>query len=365
MSAPTTILRTVQAAIAARAVNDRAGLVRHVTDLFLVNATTLGEQEIAHFDDVLNALVREIDTAARALLALRLAPVSNAPTLLMRTLAQDDEPDIACPVLTQSERLDDATLLAVARHKGQEHLFAMSRRRWLSEGVTDVLVERGDGQVLLSVAENAGARFSADGFARLVTRTEGDDILCERVGRRKDIPPRLLAQLIKLASERVRATLEAELPQQSRAIGRAVQSAALHVARRQESEASDADAVRASVAQLHQQGQLDDEQIRSFAEDGQLGEVKVALALVSDLPAAFIDEVLAQENGEMLLVIARATALSWATVRNILRLPIWRRPATSAEIASCLTRYERLGSDTATEIMRFYKTRLGLAPKLH
>jgi len=73
MSAPTTILRNVQAAVAAHAVRDRAGLVRHVTDLFLVNVAALGDQEIAQFDDVLNALVHEIDAAARALLALRLA----------------------------------------------------------------------------------------------------------------------------------------------------------------------------------------------------------------------------------------------------------------------------------------------------
>ena len=100
------------------------------------------------------------------------------------------------------------------------------------------------------------------------------------------------------------------------------------------------------------------EHIRSFAEDGRLEEVRVALSLTSDLPASFIDQALTQESGEMLLVIARANGFAWATVDRILRLPIWRRPATEGEIRHCLARYEKLGRNTASDIMRFYKARL-------
>ena len=81
------ILSDVRGAISARRVSDCRGLVRHLTDLFVVNAAVLGDAEIALFDEVLNGLIHEIDTAARALLALRLAPIGNAPVTLMRTLA--------------------------------------------------------------------------------------------------------------------------------------------------------------------------------------------------------------------------------------------------------------------------------------
>ena len=108
---------------------------------------------------------------------------------------------------------------------------------------------------------------------------------------------------------------------------------------------------------LHKQGQLDDEQLRSFAEDGLLEEIRLGLSLISDLPLPLIDQALRQESGEMLLVIARATGLAWSTVERILRLPIWRRPATASEIRHCLARYERLGQSTASDIMRFYKAR--------
>src|ERR1044071_7535952 len=129
MSAPAAVLCDVCKAMSARSVTDHRGLARHVTDLFVVNAAALRDTEIALFDEVLNDLIREIDTAARALLALRLAPIGNAPATLMRTLASDDEAEVACPVLTQSEQLDDPTLVAAARAKSQEHLLAISRRQ--------------------------------------------------------------------------------------------------------------------------------------------------------------------------------------------------------------------------------------------
>ena len=76
--------------------------------------------------------------------------------------------------------------------------------------MTDVLVERGDQQVVLSTAKNAGARFSGKGFDTLVKRSHGDDALTSCVGMRADLPPQILEQLLNAASEKVRKTLVAE-----------------------------------------------------------------------------------------------------------------------------------------------------------
>jgi hypothetical protein len=91
-------------------------------------------------------------------------------------------------VLTQAERLDTGTLIECARTKHQEHLLAISRRKLLPEALTEVLVERGDQQVVLSAAKNSGAKFSAKGFETLVKRSHGDDALTACVGMRPDLP---------------------------------------------------------------------------------------------------------------------------------------------------------------------------------
>ena len=154
------------------------------------------------------------------------------------------------------------------------------------EPVTDALVEHGDSQVLLSVAGNAGARFSGEGLGRLIERARGDDSLAERVGRRKDIPPLAFALLIQTASERVRVKLQAELPHAAYQIRESWRTAH-HVARKHESEPRDVDAIHASIERLHSQGQLDDEQLRSFAEDGLLEEIRLGLSLIR--PAIAVD----------------------------------------------------------------------------
>src|SRR4029434_3914183 len=101
---------------------------------------------------------------------------------IVRTLAFDDDVDIACPVLAQSERLDDPTLVENAKAKSQAHLLAISRRSALSTVVTDVLVERGDAEVVVSTVENRRAQFSEAGFARIVQRSEGDERLAISAG---------------------------------------------------------------------------------------------------------------------------------------------------------------------------------------
>ena len=48
--------------------------------------------------------------------------------------------------------------------------------------MTDALVDRGDVRVVRSVAKNAGARFSDQGFGKLVGRVAGDETLAEASG---------------------------------------------------------------------------------------------------------------------------------------------------------------------------------------
>src|SRR5206468_4080675 len=115
----------------------------------------------------------------------RLADMPNAPAGVVRMLAFDDDIEVARPVLSASERLAEHDLVANANSKSQLHLAAISERRSLSEAITDVLVTRGDRQVVQSVAKNTGARFSDAGFRMLVKRSSSDEALAVQVGGRR------------------------------------------------------------------------------------------------------------------------------------------------------------------------------------
>src|SRR5512135_705972 len=118
-------------------VKQRLRVLQRVTDLFVAGSRGYSSQQIALFDDVLQRLVTDIEAKARARLANRLCEVHNAPPGLIRTLAFDDEIDVAGPVLAHSEQLSDADLVENASTKSQDHLLAIAQRLKLSEQVTD------------------------------------------------------------------------------------------------------------------------------------------------------------------------------------------------------------------------------------
>jgi uncharacterized protein (DUF2336 family) len=357
MTATHRLLSEVEDAMASGSVTRRGKILRHITDLFIVGAAQYADQEIELFDDVLTRLAAEIEVSARALLAVRLAPIANAPPRIIHALAFDDEIDVAGPVLEQSERLDEATLVENARKKGQEHLLAISRRRSLSESITDVLVERGDQQVVLSTAENRGAKFSAIGFTRLVRRSEGDDRLGVCVGSRPEIPPYLLLRLLAKASQSVRTKLEAAYP----GARREVREAVAEVTSRIRAEAREAASVGAtggaSIEALQWRGQLNDRKMEAIAKAGRFEDITTALALMSELPPVFVERAMKQERAEMILIIAKAIALSWPTVKAILCARAGGEPTSGGEIAQCLASYERLKATAAQEIVRFHRMR--------
>ena len=170
------------------------------------------DDEIWTFGEVIGRLADEIEVAARAQLAKRLARFDHAPVNIIHKLAFDDSIEVAGPILQESERLEPYALVANVCTKSQSHLLAISKRKSIEESVTDVLVTRGDQEVVNSVATNNGARFSDFGFLHMIQRAEGDSILAEQLGLRKDIPRQVFQQLIAKASDDVKKRLKPSGP---------------------------------------------------------------------------------------------------------------------------------------------------------
>ena len=145
--------------IAGKGIGHRADALRRITNLFVSISGNISDDQVALFDTVMVKLVEEIDVSARATFSSRIASMSDTPPDVVRMLALDDDIEVAEPVLTNSGRLDEATLVEGAGGKSQDHLLAISRRTSLPEVVTDVLVDRGNREVVMSTASNRGARF--------------------------------------------------------------------------------------------------------------------------------------------------------------------------------------------------------------
>jgi len=199
------IIVELEEAVKSGSSEKRVNTLRQVTNLFLHDGERLSEDQIKIFDDVLCLRTARVVSQAKAELSKRLAPLDYAPLEVIQQLARDDEIAVAENVLARSSRLATSTLVEIASTKGQGHLFAMSGRVDLPEVVTDVIVNRGERRVIRKLANNTSARFSEAGYAGMVGHAEADDGLSEILGLRIDLPLKFLRDLLRQASDAVRA----------------------------------------------------------------------------------------------------------------------------------------------------------------
>jgi uncharacterized protein (DUF2336 family) len=346
------LLDELQATLAHGTVARRVETLRRVTDLFINGAVDFSDEQIELFDDVFQCLMHHIETSAKALLANRLAPISSAPPVTIRTLAFDDVIEIAGPVLSRSERLDDEALIETARSKGQAHLMAISTRRVLSGAVTDVLVSRGDDEVVQNTVNNPGAEFSEHGFTRLVERAEGDDDLATCIGLRSTIPRHLYLRLIVKASATVRARLEAANPQQAGDVPNAVRAATQLARAAPNRETAIAQAL---VKSLYDDGRLDEHQVEVFALAGKFDEANAAIAALANVSVSIAENMMVETRAEGVMILAKVSGMSWTTVKAIIDMRDDLSGLPRSDLAACKETYERLRPSTAQQVLRFHR----------
>jgi uncharacterized protein (DUF2336 family) len=352
------LIDELEAALTSGTNSRRVEMLTRITDLFVGGAGRYSEEQIGIFDDVMVRVVSTIETKARARLAYRLAPIVTAPSSVIHMLAFDDDINVAQQVLKRSERLEDPALVANATTKSQQHLFAISQRQSLSEAVTDVLVERGDREVVHSVVKNAGARFSDAGFRILVKRSAGDDDLATIVGARSDIPRPHFLVLLEKASNAVRTRLAAEHPQASAAIEGVVAEVVGGIRKDARNSSPDFAAAQAAVERQNRLRRIGEAEIYQYARDRKFEETAIALSLLCDTPIDVVERALLDPGAEIVLILAKVAGLSATTTKAILLLRAADRGMSAKDLDQALTSFNRLQPDTAARVLGFFRTRV-------
>jgi uncharacterized protein (DUF2336 family) len=361
-NASTELLDELQTALAHGTVARRVETLRRVTDLFLGGAVDYSDEQVALFDDVFHCLMRHIEASAKALLANRLAMVDTAPPLTIRTLAFDDLIEVAAPVLSQSERLDDDALIETARSKSQAHLMAISTRKSLSGAVTDVLILRGDDDVVQSTVNNPGAQFTERGYTRLVNRAEGDDNLATCIGLRPSIPRHHYLKLLAKASATVRARLEAANPPLVGDVSAAVKEATRRARSAPSAITRETLIAQGLVKSLYEDGRLDEHQVAAFAEGGKFDETNAAIAALANVPVAVAETMMVESRSEGVLILSKVSGMSWSTVKAIINMRDDLSGMDRTDLEACRNTYERLRQSTAQQVLRFHRMQQTAAP---
>jgi uncharacterized protein (DUF2336 family) len=334
-----------------------AAVSRGIANLFVQGSASFQPSHVELFDHLLTGIVPQTEMAARADVAERISAIANAPPTLIGQLAREDNISIAGPVLRRSPVLDEQALVEIARMKGQDHLLAMTERPKLSPGLTDIMVQRGERDVIMRAAANAGAIFSSIGYSALVKRAARDGMLTITVGKRDDLPDRLLRELLAGSVDVVRRRLfDVAEPGRQAAVAKAMSE----IAGKPEQPENQRDFTPAQrkILSLYRAGDLDEAALLGFAKSYRYSESVAALSAMSGVPIMAVDRLMSGDRHDSTLIIAKAIGLEWPTVRALVLLR--RGPARippSADIENVRTNYMRLSPSTAERVVSFWSAR--------
>jgi uncharacterized protein (DUF2336 family) len=281
---------------------------------------------------------------------------------VVRRLATDNEISVAGPVLRRSSRLNDADLIGIAQSKSQAHLLAISGRTGIAEPVTDVLVKRGDREVARNLARNRTAQLSDVSFAALVGQAHADSVLAEGVGLRPDIPPRLFRELLLKATHVVQQRLLTSVDVATQAeIKRVLAKVSNEVG--SQSRPRDYTAAQRVVAQLRQQGRLNEQQVVAFAKSSRYEETVASIELLCKVPIDVVDRLMGGDRPDPILILCKAAGWGWPTARAVI-LSRSHIKSSSTGLDNAFSNFERLSPTTAQRVMRFWQARTTAAPEI-
>ncbi|MHC2334977.1 DUF2336 domain-containing protein [Bradyrhizobium sp. USDA 4454] len=185
----------------------RTRLLQEVAGLFLDDAHRLSTHQVEMFDGILLRLTDDVELRTLTTLSRSLADLHLVPRELARRLANHDDADVAAPMLRKCDCIPDADLIDIAWMRAEGHLCAIAGRKQVNTELADILLMRGDSNVLRALAGNPGADLTSAGLAMMVDAAERDDDIADALISRGDLPHRVLADLVMRSTPRRQARL--------------------------------------------------------------------------------------------------------------------------------------------------------------
>jgi uncharacterized protein (DUF2336 family) len=186
----------------------RANLYNSVAELVVARGDRLNDHERTLVRQILALLTRQVETAVRRALALRLAERPDAPHDLILMLANDSI-SVAEPIIAASPILTDADLVLIIRHASSAHQHVVARRPAIGARVSEALIEHGNDNVLGALLANQSAVIPLESLRLLLNRAALNVSLRPALVTREDLPDEILEPLYQMVSGALRAHLAA------------------------------------------------------------------------------------------------------------------------------------------------------------
>lgn len=335
----------------------RRELLREVTDLFLASPDSYNSRENTYFGEIMGKVAFDLEQQIREELAEKLAAESAAPPDLIRQLAQDDIA-VARPVLEQSPVLEEQDLIDVAAKHGQGHLLAITKRPDITQAVSEVLVERGDDNVVEGLIGNDKAQLSRKTMEVVVHRAQTSERLQAPLVHRADLPKELMGELVEHVSNELRQKILQQTdmiaPEQLDRVMKGVEGKYKDKAEQQEDGNSKPEAL---INRLHEARQLKEETLVQFARSRQIPEFICGIAKLAEIDIPTAKHSIFNKNHEGLAIICRALDFDRSSFSTFVTMANPVKSRAIDDTYDLLRSYDRLTKETAQRILRFWRVR--------
>ncbi len=334
----------------------RREVLRQVTDLFMNSPEGARTRGAEAFGGVMNLLCADMELAVQEELAQRLAPMPDAPIGVLRRLASQDI-RVAAPVLSLSPALTEADLLGVVRTQGQAHLRLVSARKSLTEGVSDVIVERGDDVTLGVLLKNQDAPLSRRSAEAVVDRAMVNPDLHEAVVERRTLPADLLNEMYFTVESRLRSRIAAR----NASIDPAALEAALAAGRKRMAVADGLLPPDYADAEIFVRGLAASGTVLAHALPGMLRKNErtrflIALAELSEVDFGTAKHIIDNRDLDALAILSKAAAFDRSLFMTLAVL-IDGAGEGLAKAETYGRLYGQLSRETAERTLRFWRMR--------
>ncbi|MFN3670449.1 MAG: DUF2336 domain-containing protein [Bosea sp. (in: a-proteobacteria)] len=324
--------------------DSRRQLLNAVTDLFLLDDDP-SEVAKEHYGEIAVQSLAHLGNEDRKGYAGQVADVPTLPRTVAINLASDADADVARLVLKLSPVLTDTDLAAIAVTQSQRHLVAIAERARLSEGLTDILVERGDRDVLHTVSSNEGASFSDQGFDTLLKRGGDDAEITGALSRRGDLPPQRAARVLRIVEQMADPSLSAAPA--ARTLARQARQQRLEV--------------RLLLADLAAGARQLDDVATMLAEEDRAYHLAQVLAQAAAITPEQALRVLMQRDPTGIAVTCKSLSIGIPAFTAIMELRGRRLLFKTSDIEDAVKDYRKLDAATADRTLRFLKLRTTLS----
>lgn len=331
-----------------------AELLERVADLFFLTVDQQSADDKSAFGDVMERMAFDADTLTRTRFSERISKAESAPIDLIRGLARD-EICVARPVLQYSPCLREGDLVSISNDAEQDHLMATAHRAELTEPVTDIIVGRGDLNVLKVVIGNIGAKFSAESHHRLSNTPGLQEELQQAMRARRDLAPSPFARLKRLTEaefwqhiSEVTLMTDEEPDDAQSEIGAPADDVKLDEQASKEPEKNTSKEHR-----MEPTHPAIEEALVNAAKSGKVVETVQFFVKITRFDEVMIEHCIFKAHVPALIVLCKAHYLAPSTFTTMLQLRETHTGTPINDTVSLLRRYEGMTPDTAQRIIRF------------